>query len=216
MRHVVADVGTFLRWLQRYGEIDEVPPIPEVRLGQVERPPVPSEEALRRYLNAIPEAARGIFLIRAYNGLRMPEARALRVGSYDFERDTVTLRWSKTGELPTLPVDWEVAEWVRRWVDPRARLRDAPLFLNPRTGEQWSYSSERRAHVAACGEIGTYYPMNHTGRHAFGTHAVQRSKDIAAVQKAMRHSDPRTTAGYIDREQLDIVHVLRRGRGSER
>ncbi len=109
VRHVVADVGTFLRWLQRYGEIDEVPCIPEVRLGQVERQPVPSEEALRRYLDAIPEAARGIFLIRAYNGLRMPEARTLRVGSYNLERDTVTLRWSKTGELPTLPVDWEVA-----------------------------------------------------------------------------------------------------------
>ena len=38
----------------------------------------------------------------------------------------------------------------------------------------------------------------------------------AAIQKAMRHTDPRTTQRYIDRDQLDIVHVLRRrsSRGS--
>ena len=138
----------------------------------------------------------------------MPEARALRVGDYDPRARTVKLRWSKTGDLPTLPVDWEVAEWIEKWVDLNQPFR--PLFRNPNNDEQWSYSSERRVHVAACKKLGTYYKMNHTGRHAFGTHAVVRTRDLAAVQTAMRHADPRTTAGYIDREQLDIVRVLRR------
>ena len=209
--HIVKDVGGFLRWLHRYGDLEELPKIPEVKLGQRRKPAVPTPEALCRYLAAIPEAARGIFLIRAYNGLRMSEARALRVSDFDFERDVVTLRWVKasTGEadLPTMPVDYEVAEWVRKWIN--ARDRWGPLFRNPSTGEQWTYSSERRVHVEACKEIETYYRMNHTGRHAFGTHAMARTGDPAKVQKAMRHASIVTTMGYVDREQLDIVQTLR-------
>ncbi len=141
----------------------------------------------------------------------MPEARALRVGDYDPKQRTVSLRWSKTGELPTLPVDWEVADWIEQHVDLGQPFR--PLFRNPSNDEQWSYSSERRVHVAACNKIGTYYKMNHCGRHAFGTHAMGRTKDIESVAKAMRHADVRTTRGYLDRDQLDIVHVLRQPRG---
>ena len=73
-----------------------------------------------------------------------------------------------------------------------------------------------RIHSATSQATGVYFRPDHCGRHAFGTHALQRTQDIAAVQKAMRHTDPRTTEGYIDREQLDIVHVLRpRLRGSD-
>jgi integrase len=113
-----------------------------------------------------------------------------------------------------------VAEWIRAHVDPRDRLRgDVPLFVNPATGGRWTQPSERRVHLAACEEIGAYFKPNHCGRHAFGTHALRRTKerggshDLAAVQKAMRHSDPRTTQGYIDRDVIDLVGVLRRRPG---
>jgi hypothetical protein len=36
---------------------------------------------------------------------------------------------------------------------------------------------------------------------------------LAAVEKAMRHADPRTTQGYIDRDVIDVVEVLRPRRG---
>ena len=180
---------------------------------------------LKNYLASIPEQKRGLWLIRAHNGLRPSEARELNVQDYDFQRDTVTLRHSKKSgprnevELVTFSVDWEVAEWIHRWVDPRDAVRGyAPLFQNPDSyndHHRWTPASERRVHVAACAEIGAYFKPNHCGRHAFGTHAMRRLKertgayDIAAVQKAMRHADPRTTQGYIDRDVIDIVHVLR-------
>jgi hypothetical protein len=86
---------------------------------------------------------------------------------------------------------------------------NANVALTAETGGCWSPSSERRVHVAACDSIGVYFRPNHVGRHAFGTHALKRTRDIYAVQKVMRHADPRTTEGYIDREVVDIAHVPR-------
>ena len=154
------------------------------------------------------EEARGLWLVRAYNGLRPSESQALQVRDYDRERKAITLRLTKTGDLPTLPLDWEVTEWIEKWVDFSQPF--APLFANPHTGRAWKRTAEVDLHNAACLEIGTYFRPNHVGRHAFGTHAVKRTRDLAAVQKAMRHASPKTTAGYLDREQLDIVKVLRR------
>ena len=88
-------------------------------------------------------------------------------------------------------MDWEVAEWIEEHVDLGQPFR--PLFRNPSNDEQWSYSSERRVHVAACNNIGTYYKMNHCGRHAFGTHAMSAdSSQTSEVSATAATKNPMT------------------------
>ena len=219
VKNVLDDIGTFLRWLRDQGDLSEVPNLPELPLGELLAPKIPDEDTLAAYIEAIPELKRGLFLVRSYNGLRPSEARALNVQDYDFRKDILTLRHTKrTGRrgkaaLVPIPADWEVAEWVHRWVDPKdALVGYLPLFRNSDSYNdhaRWTPSSERRVHLTACTVIGTYFKPNEVGRKACATHALRRTRDIHSVQKLLRHADPRTTERYAKLADDALVRVLR-------
>ena len=133
VHNVLADLRHFMRWLEREGDIDRAPTLPDLPLGQLPAIRIPDEETLAAYMKAIPEGLRGLFLVQSYNALRPIEACALNVQDYDARTRKLTLRHTKTGEPATVPVDWEVVEWIEKWVDPtKALLGYWPLFRNDR------------------------------------------------------------------------------------
>lgn len=67
-------------------------------------------------LSAIPEKRRGFFLVRGYMGLRDEEAAWSLVEDYrvgDLPEDDELLVRGKGGRNRLLPVDLDVADWVR-------------------------------------------------------------------------------------------------------
>lgn len=216
--HIVNDFLTFLRWLHGRHEISEVPPKPELPALDRRRRPVPSEDVLDRYLTAIPEEVRGLWLVRARDGLRPSEARKLRVSNYNWRTRMLTIEESKTetGQA-TFEVDWEVSDWLEKWVPAESRLvPDQYLFKNPRARDgRWRRTPEVRVHDLACKAIGAYFPPNHCGRHAAATHMMQRSRertgshDIEAVRRKLRHRESSTTRGYIDQRVIEVGGVSR-------
>ncbi len=219
VHHVVTDFMAMLRWLQKNGDLRHVPEPPELPARRKGKVPVPNEATLERYIAAIPEDRRGLFLARSYNGLRPSEARRLNVGDYDFERNQIRIRSSKTrAGVRTLEADWELADWMRRHVSPEARLdRSRPLFKNPsgQGDRRWKQTSEVSLHQAACRAIGFQFKPNHAGRHAYGSHALRRAKqatgahDLAALQRSLGHTDQRATLHYVDPEGIEVGHLLR-------
>ena len=146
VHHVVADVGTCLRWLRRRHKIRVVPELPVVKIPE-HQPRIPSEQAQAALLQAIPEALRGQHLARGHMGLRPSEAWRLTVADWDRERRTLTVR-GKGDRVRTLPLAPAVEAWLEAHPPRRgATLARVPLFANPRAEEPgwWSKASSRRA-----------------------------------------------------------------------
>ena len=81
VKNIVTDFAAFLRWLYGEEEIERLPEIPVIRVKNEQRPAVPTEDALERFLEAIPEEARGLWLVRAYNGLRPASREPFKFGT---------------------------------------------------------------------------------------------------------------------------------------
>lgn len=213
LRHLVADFGTFCRWMHQRGSLATVPPLPRMKASRRART-VPDQGSLRRILAEIPEAERGLWLARSLAGLRPAEARRADVGDY---RDGVlTLRPEvvKTDKPRVLAIR-DVAPELDAWI--RAHRAQAlpwePLFTNPRARDgRWRETPEARVWRRACrdAEVEHVQP-NHGGRHAFATHEIASGTDAWALKDWMGHRSVQTTQRYVD---VDAVTLARRMRPS--
>ena len=214
IRHIIADVRTFLRWLARRGEIKAAPEVPTVRVPEYV-PDVPTAAVQERVLGAISWRLRGLFMARGLIGLRPSEARSADLRDYwfdpDGERDVLTVRRSKSNRFRLIPAPTPLSTWVREHRSV-GNLHDAdapavPLFDNPNgIGDgRWSPSSERRVLVAAMTACGVKHRPNELLRHAFGTDAANRllaegtsQSDVSRLLMAiMGHTEVKTSARYV-------------------
>jgi integrase len=223
--HIVNDFMGFASWLQEARDIFDLPTKPRLPKLEKRRRPVPSEEALARYLAAIPEQIRGLWLIRGYDGLRPSEARRLNVANYDWRTRVLAIEDSKTETgIRTFEVDWEVGEWLDRWVELEQRMdRERPLFVHPGAADlRWKRTPEVRVHDQASrdsdlvnGDGKPLFAPNHMGRHAAATHMMARTKtrtgahDIDAVKRKLGHRERSTTETYVDSRVIEIGSLAR-------
>jgi len=216
VHHLVADVGTCLRWLRKRGDLEVVAELPEVQIPE-HAPRIPTPEAQDRLLAAIPWEKRGAFLARGYMGLRPSEAIRANVRDYDFERDVLTVH-GKGGRVRYLPADGEVARWIHDQVERPARLRDAaaparPLFPNPdaqNADKRWTPAAARRVVRAAMAATGLWFKPNEALRHCFATSAAGRGVDIEKVGFYLGHADhSKTTKRYVKLAGEALVDVPR-------
>ena len=208
IHHVIADVGTCLRWLQRRKKILAVPELPGVRIPE-HQPRIPSVGAQAALLEAIPYALRGQYLARGFMGLRPSEAwRAKRA---DWDRDARTLTVHGKGDTQrTLPMHPAVEAWLK------AQPAAVPLFANPRAEAPgwWSKSSSRRVWLVARKAVGFEFQENESLRHAFGTHlAEDESIDLERLSRAMGHAEIKTTRRYAKLGARGLVDIMRRPKG---
>jgi integrase len=227
--HVVNDFMSFVRFLKQRRDIAELPDKPELPAIDRRRRPVPSEGVLDRYLAAIPEDERGLFLLRSRDGVRISEARRLNVANYDWQARALSIVDTKTeAGRRSFEVDWEVADWLEAHVPPSERLDTTrPLFRNARADDgRWRADAEERIHreavAAALGvdvegvvDNPAYWPPNHAGRHAAASHMMRRTKqqtgahDIDAVRRKLGHTARATTETYIDQDVIEVSTVRR-------
>lgn len=226
--HLVADMMQFCTWLHGeriLREMPQRPQLPELSRDPGLRRATPTEDELQRFLAAIPEHLRGLWLMRGLDCLRPSEARRLRVRDYtpptfapdgaELTRGVLHIRISKTRRgLRALPVDYAVQDWLADHM-PRGHqwTPDALLFQNPiaeRESGAWTEDSERSVHLAAIAAAGIpYYAPNHMGRHAAATHHAERGVDIRLLQLKMGHADPRTTENvYVHQREASTLRAL--------
>ena len=211
---------TFLRWLERRGELPRVPHCPKVKVAEYE-PNLISIRDQDLVLAQIPEADRGIFLALAHLGLRPGEARALEVGDYHDGWITVDkavkgkvvsspVRGTKSGKPKRLPVSEEVQTWIERHVDRTGRLQRAPLFPNPRTGNRWPHKAlyevwKRAVRAAGLPPIALYEGT----KHSFATDAIRRGVPERHLQRFLGHASLMSTRRYARLADTAMVEVLR-------
>lgn len=221
VQHCLSDFRTCLRWLSRRREIAGVPDFPTVVIPE-HVPHIPTAAQQDAMLAAIPEDLRGFFLARGYMGLRDAEAaRALmedyRVGD-SAEADELFVR-GKGGRNRILPVDIDVADWVRAH-RPVGGLAEAgvPLFPNPRTGRAWAVEARRVVMHEAMDAAGFKTRPNEALRHCFGTRAAARllregrgeGDAIRIVMQIMGHTTTESSKRYVKLATTTLRSALRR------
>ena len=220
VRHCLNDFRTCLRWLSRRQEISGVPDFPTIAVPD-HVPHIPTAAQQDAMLASIPEESRGYFLVRGYMGLRDEEAARSVVEDYflgdSIEEDELFVR-GKGGKNRRLPVDVDVAAWVRKY-RPVGALVEAgvPMFPNPRTGRPWAAEARRVVMQGAMKSAGFKTKPNEALRHCFGTHAAARllqdgkgrEDAIRIVMDMMGHKTTASSKRYVNLATATLRLALR-------
>jgi len=219
-RNVIASFRAFLGWLHLRGEIREVPRTPFPKGPEYEPRIIPAHEQ-DRVIQAIPEDDRGIFLALAHLGLRPGEGRALDASDYHDGWVTVDkavkgksvsspIRGTKTGKAKRLPVGEVLADWIERNVPRDQRLRGAPLFANPRTGDRYAHKTLGELWAKAVSNAGLpHVPLYEGTKHSFATDAIRRGVSERLLQRFLGHASILSTRRYARLADSALVEVLR-------
>lgn len=176
---------------------------------------------IERMLNATRELRYQVFILTAFSmGLRIGEALNLTVSDVDSDRMRIHVRQGKGNKDRLVPLPARTLRALRRlWASHRN-----PLWLFPsgqsvaarqsadkpmhRGGVQKAFALIARA-------AGVHKQVSpHSLRHAYGACLVESGLNLRAIQEAMGHASPVTTARYTQitepaqqntREHLDAL-----------
>jgi integrase len=221
IKNVLYDIGHFLKWLERQGDIIEAPDLPSEEIKEIEYDPqIPEADIVELVMSHIPDEMRGLFLIRSCMGFRPSESRRLNVADLRFRQQndltdayiSLPPRSAKKRKARKLQLHPEVAAWLVEH-GKLDRFGAEPLFTNPNALNdegRWKEGSERRLLVKAFKAAGVaHIKPNEMGRHFFGTHAVSDlGADIYPVQDWLGHTDPKTTQRYAKMRPMPIARIL--------
>jgi tyrosine recombinase XerC len=200
-------IRTFLRFLERQGEIEGNPAL-AMRAPKKRRtlPKVFAQGDVEKLL-AAPKADtplgvrdRAVLEVLYSGGLRVSELCALTLG--DLRGDGTALVHGKRGKERIAVLGAPAQRALDAWLAQRRRLggnrkgAGERLFLNP-DGEPLSTRAIHRIVKRGLAQAGVASPGSpHTLRHSFATHLLERGADLRTVQELLGHEQVTTTQIY--------------------
>lgn len=191
-----ASVGSFYRWAQGVGHVEEVPVIPSVRSSDPAPRPAPPAAIARGLASDDP---RVVLMVRLGAELGMRRGEVARVHSRDLIRDL--MGWSlvvhgKGGKTRILPLTDSLAD---------ALIARPAGFIFP--GADHGHLSPQWVGRL----VGRALPEGvtmHALRHAFASKGFAKTRNLVAVQRALGHASPSTTLRYILLPAQDVREVV--------
>lgn len=152
----------------------------------------PYEYKFLRYRN------HAIFATFVFAGLRKQELLNLKFADVDIENLTIFIRQGKGGKDRIVPINFTLAEILRRYCDERKRLHKTnPEFFSSLRGNIGFTDNGLKKLVEqiriASGIVFTVHKL----RHTFATLMLEGGCDIYSLSKMMGHSDIKTTTIYL-------------------
>ena len=166
-------------------------------------PVILSREEVQKILNAHTNIKHRAFLTITYSaGLRMSEARHLKVSDIDSSRMLLRIEQGKGNKdrytilspkaLELLRVYWKVYK-PRYW-----------LFENS-THNPVPESTAQKIFKNAVEKVGVKKRVSiHTLRHSFATHMLEQGVSLPIIQQLLGHKSLKTTSGYLHVQQYSI------------
>ncbi len=207
-------IRTVLRAAYEFGAIDALPELPPLPKKPRKLPDAPSEEEIRKLLDASSGWLRIAILLSAYAGLRQGEVRALEARDVDLENDRLMVRRAlsagdvmspKSGDERVVPLAPEL----------RAALVDATRLKTPmaRIVVTRDGTTPRRQRVlGALKALETRLGMRawsfHAIRHAFCSILIRRGASIEAVRVLAGHSKLDVTQRYVHATGDDLKATI--------
>jgi len=168
-------------------------------------PEIPSHDEVRRLLQTPCPTTRALLMLGYGAGLRISEARAIRVGDLDKARGVLRVRGGKGAKdrLTLLPPEL-LAALREHW--RVTRPEDDRLFPGARAGSVVSSNFvQQRLKIALAAAQITRRPFTfHTLRHGFATHLLEAGTSVVIIQSLLGHSSLETTLRYL-RVRVDTL-----------
>lgn len=148
-----------------------------------------------------------VWLLR-WTGMRVSEARSLRIRDVDLQAGSIRIRVSKSDSgIRVVPIASELRLELDRWFD---HLREhgryageAPVLCTERGTPMLSQYIWRV--VKRVGERAGVKASPHTLRRTFGSHLLNRGMRLETVSRLLGHSDVRVTqAAYAQLEDATV------------
>jgi integrase/recombinase XerD len=175
---------------------DVVDDLPRPRVPK-KLPDVPSRDEVEAMLRAVRSLKYRTMLIAAYGaGLRISEARSLRVEDVDSKRMLLHIRGAKRGKDRFVLLSPRLLAALRGyWAE--AKPRGPYLFPRERSQQPVSNDAVRKVLKRALAEVGFKKHVTlHSLRHGFATHLLEDGTDIRLIQALLGHASIETTAHY--------------------
>ena len=139
-------------------------------------------------------------------GLRVSELTGLDIGDIDWQQQSILVS-GKGRKQRHVPFGKKVKTAIERWLKVRAAIlkHDTEALLLSSRGNRISNASiqQRLKKMAVRQGISSHvYP--HMLRHSFGSHLLESSSDLRAVQELLGHENLSTTQIYT---HLDFQHL---------
>ncbi|WP_322510204.1 tyrosine-type recombinase/integrase [Anaerolinea sp.] len=138
-----------------------------------------------------------ILNLLARAGLRVGEVVCLRLEDVEISSRSgwMTVRGGKGNKTRRVPLNTEVRQALKAWLEERPQVRGDWLFLS-RTGNSLNVRDVQRM-VAEYARIAGVKATPHTLRHTFATRAIQKGVDVATLAAILGHSRLETTGRYL-------------------
>lgn len=168
---------------------------------------IPTPDQVEDMLKNTRSDLRPLYQMLYYTGMRSEEARTLKVGCVDLDRDVILIsgKGNKQRFMPIVPQLKPVLELlmissaihspagpVKKW-----RNKDEVLLISKRSGKPFSPNIGRVGASAKKAGIGVHMSA-HMFRHCFGTHCIYWGLDTRTVQMLLGHAAITTTQMYTE------------------
>jgi integrase/recombinase XerC len=138
-----------------------------------------------------------ILNLLARAGLRVGEVVNLHLEDVELNGRSgwLTVKGGKGNKSRRVPLNGEVRQALKAWLEERERSEVQNLFLS-RTGKRLAERDVQRM-LAEYARIAGVDATPHTLRHTFATRAIEKGVDIATLQALLGHSRLETTGRYL-------------------
>ena len=153
-------------------------------------------EALREAPKNVRDQA--LIAVMAGCGLRVSEACNLTHNHIQWSGEAPSLRFTgKGGKERVVPMNLEVQDALRAWLEARGSGEGSYVFCNLRTGGRLSRKTVWGALRRHADRAGIRHVHPHMLRHTFGTVLADRDVPVERIQELMGHEKIETSKIYI-------------------
>lgn len=200
IRNEITHLRSWFLWLRRHGHRAD-DPTSLIDAPRLVKPAIPAadDKAISEALAKASDADRVILVLSAFAGLRASEVAGLQWPDVDTTRATITVRNGKGRKTRTVAMSEPVAAALA--VLPRLSEVVIPR-ADGKPGANLPNQISKRATALLGGRAAGY--TLHQLRHRFATAAYAGTHNLRAVQDALGHSSPNTTAIYAHTRGEDL------------
>lgn len=139
-----------------------------------------------------------LFMIGINAGLRVSDILPLCVR--DVKGECILVIEQKTGKLREIPINSSLQSALRKYCHNK---KDNEILIKSREGINQPIGRSMAYKIIrdAAEEVGMTRVGTHTMRKTFGYHYYQKTKDIQALRKMLKHSSDSITLAYIGIEE---------------
>ena len=165
-----------------------------------------TDEETERLIKAAKPKLRQVITVLINTGMRRGELQNLKWSDLDFDRNLITLRRTKNGEVRYIPMN-EVTKHV---LLARRIAKESPLlvFSGTKPDRPWDFCT---AFDFTRERVGLRDVRIHDLRHTFASHLCMKGVDIMTVKELLGHSSLEMTQRYshlTDRHKAEAVARL--------